>query len=365
MQKQHIQASEAGFKPERTPFLMFYTSDYLAAIAGLSLEEQGFYTNILFRMWDMKGGLPDDARWIANHMGQDPRVVRRIRGQLVKLGKLQSRDGFLTNPRMMRVIADHIRRTDKRAGREPQSIPTEMAPNLDQQQFDFAARANADAEASCIGLPADLREKSGNIFPESPIKSTDAPPIFHIPDLQQQDGERARAHDLVIAEPTEDDPARLISPEQHRLFRDLCDTFGQPGVMVIKPTPPQYAADQFSSTVRIALKNHAPDVHESAIAAALQDAQNAGLNPGGRGIGALNRYLHKALRSKATDIAIADAAAIAAARAEKITQEALLRKRLDGIEKGGGGNGAQRRRGAPMSWDDAWVEAEAQMRAQA
>jgi hypothetical protein len=125
--------------------------------------------------------------------------------------------------------------------------------------------------------------------------------------------------------------------------------------MVLRPTEPDYAASQLASTVRIALANYDPRTHAEAIAGALQDLQNAGMSRGGRGIGAVVRYLDGALKTRARK----STAAIAEDMAEAIAQEARLRKRLDGIATGG----TKRRRGGE-TWDDAWQDVERE-RAQA
>ena len=171
MNTQEIHTEHGESKAGSTPFLMFYTSDWIAGTAGFTFEQQGFYSAVLFRMWEMKGGLPDDVRWLASHMNCDPRTARRLRDFLVKVGKLQSRDGFLVNSRMMREISKVLRRDRKPAKRI--SAPTSAGSSPE-------VRAEVDPKL-------DLK------FPETVTNSTkdplETPPhsIFHTPVAIQKD----------------------------------------------------------------------------------------------------------------------------------------------------------------------------------
>lgn len=95
--------------PESTPFLMFYTSNWIAATWRYTLEQKGFYSSALFLMWEMKAGLPDDIRWLGSAFNCDPRIAKRLRDFLIAERKLESRDGFLVNRRMMRMIARYLK----------------------------------------------------------------------------------------------------------------------------------------------------------------------------------------------------------------------------------------------------------------
>lgn len=117
-------------KADRTPFLKFYTTDWLAGCIGLDFEERGFYLEILIRMWDRKGPLPDDDAWLAGALACNPRTVRKLKAALVAREKLFIVDGLIHNRRMDEEIAKY---NDKpiRAEFEPNSsrIGCEFEPN--------------------------------------------------------------------------------------------------------------------------------------------------------------------------------------------------------------------------------------------
>ena len=171
MTAQIIQENDGEIKDESTPFLMFYTSDWIAGTAGFTFEQQGFYGAVLFRMWEMKGGLPDDVKWIANNLGCDPRTVRRLRDFLIGKGKLKSRDGFLLNSRMMREIAKFIRRNRRVVQRN--SAPTSGQSSA-ELRADFAPKL-------------DLRVPENEMISTKPPAKDPPHSIFHIPEAIQEE----------------------------------------------------------------------------------------------------------------------------------------------------------------------------------
>jgi len=210
---------EAGdCKADTSSFVMFYTSNWFGGTEALTYEQKGFYVDLLFRMWERKGPLPDDQQWLAAHLGCDPRIIRRLRADLIRLEKLESRDGFLSNRRMMKEIAKMVRRERPAAAPKP-------------------VRRNSVADP----LLADFRQTSGkdqpelpNIFPEKPIKSEGASPLSRsqIPELEeqqsaiQQDAERGRAdEDLIL------DLRKWVPPERARACLDaMIADYGHRGV---------------------------------------------------------------------------------------------------------------------------------------
>lgn len=104
-------------KGAHTPFWMFYTSDWAGAVIGFTLEQRGFYFECLRRMWERKGGLVDEVKWLAAAISCDPRTVRRLRSFLINQGKLRSINGLLINSRAMRDIAKWKRQVEAKSGR--------------------------------------------------------------------------------------------------------------------------------------------------------------------------------------------------------------------------------------------------------
>ncbi len=81
------------------PWYKRYPSDFLHGTAGLSLEVKGAYSVVLDLIYDRRGPIPDDARWIAGHCGCSTRQWNKIRAVLLEAGKLCKADGYLTNQR--------------------------------------------------------------------------------------------------------------------------------------------------------------------------------------------------------------------------------------------------------------------------
>jgi uncharacterized protein YdaU (DUF1376 family) len=116
-------------KSERTPFLKLYTDDWIAGTIELSFEEKGFYFEVLLRMWDRKGTLPDDANWLACALGCNPRTVRKLVARLAATGHLQVSDGVVSNRRMMREISQNITKSHKQSDANPTPIQPELGSN--------------------------------------------------------------------------------------------------------------------------------------------------------------------------------------------------------------------------------------------
>lgn len=93
------------------PFFQFYPDDWRGGVRHLSLEARGLYIDLLAAMWERKGGLPDDARWLSTHIGVDVRVLKRVLPSLISEDKIKRIDGFLSNKRMMIDISRYMRRT--------------------------------------------------------------------------------------------------------------------------------------------------------------------------------------------------------------------------------------------------------------
>lgn len=129
---QNIQKHDGNIKADRTPFLKLYTDDWIAGTIELSFEEKGFYFEVLLRMWDRKGTLPDDANWLACALGCNPRTVRKLVTRLVATDHLQVANGVVSNRRMMREISQNVTRTHKQhdqSSANPSPIEPELASN--------------------------------------------------------------------------------------------------------------------------------------------------------------------------------------------------------------------------------------------
>lgn len=82
-----------------------YGDAFIGGTIGLTLEEIGAYTLILDAIYCRNNHLPDDFKLICKLLRCDPRKARRLRQRLLDLGKLETADGFLRNPRATRELA--------------------------------------------------------------------------------------------------------------------------------------------------------------------------------------------------------------------------------------------------------------------
>lgn len=153
LDEDNIDEFAAEGKPEHTPFMQVYTSDWTAGTIGFTLEQRGFYFEALKTMWEMKGGLPDDIKWLSCALRCDPRTARRLRSFLINKRKLKHRNNLLINERMEKEIARWKRK---------------VRPNFGRSS-------------------AEVQPKLGQIFSEMPMKSTVVP--FPPPDIRIQNPE--------------------------------------------------------------------------------------------------------------------------------------------------------------------------------
>ena len=82
------------------PWYKRYGGDFVMGTMGLTLEERGAYSLLIDLMHDRGGPLPDDAKYFSNIMGVSAKRWKIIRGRLIEAGKIDERDGFLTQKRV-------------------------------------------------------------------------------------------------------------------------------------------------------------------------------------------------------------------------------------------------------------------------
>jgi uncharacterized protein YdaU (DUF1376 family) len=92
-----------------------YHRDALEGMRSLSLEERGAYTTLLDLMYERGGGVPDDDRFVAGHMGCSTRLWRSIRDRLISAGKISVQDGLIVNARAIEELRSQAVRARKRA----------------------------------------------------------------------------------------------------------------------------------------------------------------------------------------------------------------------------------------------------------
>lgn len=90
--------------PKKLPWYRRFVSDWRAGTRGMSMELKGFYNEFLDAQWDVQGQLPLDEKKLAMAFDCNPRTVRSLLPELIKLGKvMQTATGYY-NARMMKDI---------------------------------------------------------------------------------------------------------------------------------------------------------------------------------------------------------------------------------------------------------------------
>lgn len=112
----------------------------LSGMLGLRLDQRGAYNTVLDLIYLKANRLPDDDRFIAGWMGVDVRVWRRLKAELIGLGKLRIEDGFVRNERADVEVDRALHRiaSARDAGIQSARIRTGKSDNEKQENNDLA-----------------------------------------------------------------------------------------------------------------------------------------------------------------------------------------------------------------------------------
>lgn len=80
-------------------YVNWQLSDYITGTQGMTVDQEGVYMRFLVRLYDRGKPFPDDDRMMARVMSMDMRPWRRIKLQLVEMGKIVIKNESLTNSR--------------------------------------------------------------------------------------------------------------------------------------------------------------------------------------------------------------------------------------------------------------------------
>ena len=72
-----------------------HPDNFFAGTRGLTLEQRGAYSDILDLYISTDGLLVDNETHISRCLAVDPRIWRRVRNELIALGKIEIRDSFV------------------------------------------------------------------------------------------------------------------------------------------------------------------------------------------------------------------------------------------------------------------------------
>ena len=70
----------------------------LNGMVGLNLEQRGAYNTIIDLFYSRDGDVPDDDDFICNHLKCNRQRWRRLRTELMELGKLHVNSGTFNKP---------------------------------------------------------------------------------------------------------------------------------------------------------------------------------------------------------------------------------------------------------------------------
>jgi uncharacterized protein YdaU (DUF1376 family) len=79
--------------------MKFYRHDpdaFLAGTGELNFEQRGAYITLINLLYSRDGAVPDDDVAVGRMLQCDPRLWRRLKSELMALGKLRSNGGLLT-----------------------------------------------------------------------------------------------------------------------------------------------------------------------------------------------------------------------------------------------------------------------------
>lgn len=152
------------------PYFKLYSRDFRDGVRPLSLEETGAYTLLLTLIYDAGGPIADDGEAIRRQLGCDRRVWVRLRARLLDLGKLRlTEDGYLTNGRAEREIADQTRVSEVRS--EIGRVGGERSGAARWASSDKSGQSPGKVRAKSGKSPADF-----SVLPcDNPLKTKDSP----------------------------------------------------------------------------------------------------------------------------------------------------------------------------------------------
>lgn len=165
------------------PYFRLFVEDFLEGCrkSCMTPEEIGAYIVMLCLEWSDQEPLKDDFRVLSSRTGWDPRLVKRLVGQLVERGKYLREEGRLRNARMQDEIAKFC--ADRRRNRGDVRPPINRSTD---EKTEHLTKPNiSETSPRCSG---ELRENA----PESSTISTGRSSKFRHNQNQNQKREVSR-----------------------------------------------------------------------------------------------------------------------------------------------------------------------------
>lgn len=90
-----------------------YPADYLAGVMVLNVEQKGAYSTILDMIYDRGAPIPDESQCLARIIGCSVRKWHALKEQLIAMGKIEVKDGFISNKRAEKTLENYAKNAPK------------------------------------------------------------------------------------------------------------------------------------------------------------------------------------------------------------------------------------------------------------
>lgn len=139
-------------------YVQWNLADYITGTQGMTPDQEGIYMRFLVRLYDRGQAFQDDDKKMSLLMGLDIRKWRRIKGELVGIGKVVIKNGSLTNSRFERERVKRAQELRKQAAATKKYWEDKRAKQRTSEEL----RADFDQTSD------ELREEVGAKFDKKP-----------------------------------------------------------------------------------------------------------------------------------------------------------------------------------------------------
>lgn len=213
----------------KQPYIPWFAEDFLTGVMDLSAEQTGVYTIILCLIADKDSPIDADFAWLGRRCNTSTRRARDIVEGLVKLGKLEIRNGLIGNKRMLHELANRRKRSDHASRAAQEKWRLWRADNKPQLPFD---------EKNLQAIDRQTVQKTRKKVPEKVLeKPAEKPRLF-----SEINGEQISQKSQNSADPVSNEH----TAEHHSLTRDRDSSNNnnnQPISSTITTRAPEASAD--------------------------------------------------------------------------------------------------------------------------
>jgi uncharacterized protein YdaU (DUF1376 family) len=202
-------------------YISLHIGDWMGGTAGMTPEQEGAYLRFLLHLYQRGKPLPDDDRFMSRVMSLSLRVWKRLKDQLVSLGKIVIRSGALTNSRFEKERQKRAEEMRKRSvaaqtrWAKSRKVSLELAPNLDETSAKLPAKDEKKPNKNNDPL-VQMDMLSRIQYPESNIQSV----VRHSPEQLLQKLQEAGGEALANYAAS---PGLLMVTEPMRWIENGCD----------------------------------------------------------------------------------------------------------------------------------------------